>query len=437
VAVGKTLAIVGAGWAGCAAAVAACRAGHQVTLFEASHHAGGRARKIENTSGVSCLDNGQHILIGAYTETLALMQSLGVDMNAAFVRSPLQLLDVQGIGLQLSPSALPPGVLVAAGILRNRAWLWRERWALLQKAVGWQLRGFACPSDWTVERLCQGLPRAVMQGMIEPLCVSALNTPADRASASVFLRVLHDALFAVRGGSDLLIPQVDLSALLPEPALAWLREQDADVRLGERVTHVAQTERGWQVNQGSAFDALILALPHKGAAQLLRSLDSPHTADWLQSAGALQDEAIATVYVQAHTEQGAAHLSRPMLRLRGEPVQFVFDRGQLGNAAGTLALVASAPGSQWSDNAALTQAALAQAQIELAGLGVQRLTHLQTVVEKRATFACTPLLHKPPSRVSPALQNLWVCGDYVDGPYPATLEAAVRSGLAAAQMLQA
>jgi hydroxysqualene dehydroxylase len=434
--VGKTVAVIGAGWAGCAAAVAACRAGHSVTLFEASHHAGGRARRLEGAMRTNAVDNGQHILIGAYTDTLALMRSLGVDLNRAFVRSPLQLVDAHGLGLQLSASALPPGLLVAAGMLRNRAWSMGERLTLLRVALGWQLHGFACPSDWTVSRLCQSLPSAVMQGMIEPLCISALNTPTSRASASVFLRVLHDALFAVRGGADLLIPRVDLSALLPEPALAWLQGQGADVRLGERVTQIAQSAQGWQVNQSARFDALILALPRQGAAHLLRDLNSPHTQDWLARADAMQDEAIATVYVRADTPHGRACLPHPMLRLRGEPVQFVFDRGQLGNSPGTLALVASAPDERWPDNATLTQAAMAQAGQELAALSINRLTHLQTVVEKRATFACTPRLHKPTGRVSFELKNLWVCGDYVDGPYPATLEAAVRSGLAAARSLQ-
>jgi hypothetical protein len=59
-------------------------------------------------------------------------------------------------------------------------------------------------------------------------------------------------------------------------------------------------------------------------------------------------------------------------------------------------------------------------------LGLQQMEVLQTVVEKRATFACTPQLQRPPAQVAP---HVWACGDYVDGPYPATLEGAVRSGV--------
>ena len=64
-------------------------------------------------------------------------------------------------------------------------------------------------------------------------------------------------------------------------------------------------------------------------------------------------------------------------------------------------------------------------------LGLRDLQPVQTVVEKRATFACTPGLLRPPMAIAP---GLWAAGDYIDGPYPATLEGAVRSGLAAARL---
>jgi hypothetical protein len=121
-------------------------------------------------------------------------------------------------------------------------------------------------------------------------------------------------------------------------------------------------------------------------------------------------------------------LPRPMLALRSgpqAPAQFVFDRGQLGGPAGLLAFVVSA---SVGDKDTLERQVLAQAR----GLGLSTLTAVQTVVERRATFACTPGLQRPWLEVMP---GLLACGDYVDGPYPATLEGAVRSGLQAAAHL--
>ena len=77
------------------------------------------------------------------------------------------------------------------------------------------------------------------------------------------------------------------------------------------------------------------------------------------------------------------------------------------------------------DRATLQAQVLTQAQAQL-GL---RLQAVQTIVEKRATFACTPGLLRPAQQIAP---GLLACGDYVAGPYPATLEGAVRSGVAAA-----
>ena len=109
-----------------------------------------------------------------------------------------------------------------------------------------------------------------------------------------------------------------------------------------------------------------------------------------------------------------------------EPAQFVFDRGQLGGPAGLLAFVISA---STGDSATLTQQVLAQAARQL---GLNNLQPVQTIVEKRATFACTPGLQRPAAQIVP---GLLACGDYIAGPYPATLEGAVRSGLAAARSL--
>jgi hypothetical protein len=145
---------------------------------------------------------------------------------------------------------------------------------------------------------------------------------------------------------------------------------------------------------------------------------------WAGEAAALRFEAIATVYAWAPL----ARLPLPMLALRSSaaaPAQFVFDRGALGGPAGLLAFVVSAAAG---DRQSLQANVLAQAQAQL-GLTLQAV---QTVVEKRATFACTPGLMRPTQQIAP---GLLACGDYVAGPYPATLEGAVMSGTAAIRSL--
>ena len=142
-------------------------------------------------------------------------------------------------------------------------WSWADKLSLLKAAIGWQLKGFECAPSLSVADLCQGLSPAAMASLIEPLCVSALNTPTERASGQVFLRVLRDALFLESGGSNLLLPRVDLSALLPDAALAWLTAKGGMARLGARVQNIAPAGSGWAVTADSsaAFDRVVVACP--------------------------------------------------------------------------------------------------------------------------------------------------------------------------------
>ncbi|HYW58082.1 MAG TPA: hydroxysqualene dehydroxylase HpnE [Polaromonas sp.] len=418
-------AVIGAGWAGCAAAVEATRLGQQVTIFEAIRTPGGRARRVDShlPDGTPlALDNGQHILIGAYSETLRLMADLGIDTKAAMLRLPLRMQFPDGTGLRLPRLPTPLDALV--GILLARGWSWQDKKSLLRTAAGWQSGGFACAPELSVAQVCDGLTPTVMAALIEPLCVSALNTPADQASAQVFLRVMQDALFSQSGGSNLLLPRVDLSALLPDAALAWLARQGGEVRLMQRVASLAAEGAGWQID-GAVFDRVILACRPTEAVRLVQTCGVPCEA-WLAQTRALTYEAITTVYAFLP----GARLAQPMLALPasatdgGAPAQFVFDRGQLGGLAGLLAFVVSASNGH---SAVLTTQVLAQADKQL---GLAGLQPVQTIVEKRATFACLPGMQRPGARVLP---GLLACGDYVDGPYPATLEGAVRSGLQAAR----
>lgn len=407
------VAVIGGGWAGIAAAVALDEAGHDVAVFEMAPQLGGRARSVAGTDPAWPHDNGQHILIGAYRDSLALMRRLGVEPARVLRRLPLALPYPGEPGLRLPPGAPLPAFM--RGVLAHRGWPLAARLGLLAAAGGWLARGFRCDARLSVAELCAGMPAAVKRDLVEPLCVAALNTPAAQASARVFLRVLKDALFSGAGGADLLLPARPLSELLAGPATARLGLR---LRLGRRVQRI---EPGWRVD-GEAFDAVVLACTSQEAARLVADI----APDWARTARGLRFEPIVTVYLHG---PGSA-LPQPMLALRDgpeAPAQFVFDQGQLGGAPGRFAFVVSGAAA-WVARGGVAEAVLAQARRELAWATPPTVERLLT--EKRATFACTPGLQRPPARVAP---GLWAAGDYVDGPYPATLEGAVRSGLAAAQ----
>lgn len=419
----RSLAVIGAGWAGLAAAVEATSAGHAVTLFDMAPQAGGRAREVVH-DGLA-LDNGQHILIGAYTQTLRLMREVGVDVDAVLLRTPLRLSEPDGRGLHL-PAGSPLWTF-AAGLLRRKGWTLRDRLALLAAAGGWAAHGFRCDPALTVGELTQGLGDALRRDLIDPLCVAALNTPASEASAAVFLRVLRDALFSGPGSADLLLPRASLGALFPAPASAWLAARGATMRLGTRVQRLERDGAGWRVDD-EHFDAVVLATPPTEAARLVEAI----APDWARRAAAFDHEPIVTVYVQA----GRTRLPEAMLALPGDadaPAQFVFDRGQLGGPAGLLAFVISGA-RPWVDagREATVTATLAQARRTLGALLTGEPELRLYITEKRATFRCVPGLRRPAAEIA---RGLLAAGDHVDGPYPATLEGAVRSGVDAVSRL--
>ena len=394
------LAILGAGWAGMAAAVRAVELGHHVTVFEAARTLGGRARGVALAlpdGREVMVDNGQHILIGAYSDSLRLMRTVGVDPDTALLRRPL---------------------------------------ALLRAALGWQRAGFQCDEQLSVADLCAALPQRLRDEFIEPLCVSALNTPIAQSSAQVFLRVLHDALFSQRGGSNLLLPRVDLSALFPQSAARWISARGARVVAGQRVDALHWEAPHWHID-GQPFDRVLVATSASNAVQIAvqsAQAAAPSIANqlhaWAHGAAQLRHQAITTVYAQAAAP--APRLRAPMLALRpgvDAPAQFVFDRDAITPAAQPTRLLAFVVSDSQGERATLQAAITAQAARHLK----VQVTPLLTITEKRATFACTPGLQRPASAIAP---GLLACGDYIAGPYPATLEGAVRSGLQAAEALR-
>ena len=216
--------VVGGGWAGLAAAVDLVEAGQQVTLREMAPRWGGRARSVP---GEPVCDNGQHILIGAYVETLALMRRVGVDAEAALLRTPCTCPALASPACACPAWAAP--AQLHARVLTHSNWPLSARLALLMRAALW-LMGFKAPPISRWPRLAAGLPAVLARDLVEPLCVAVLNTPACKPALR-FLRVLRDALFSGPGSADLLLPRQPLGQLLPEPAQRWLQARGAQLHL--------------------------------------------------------------------------------------------------------------------------------------------------------------------------------------------------------------
>ncbi len=436
----RTVAVIGAGWAGCAAAVELARRGCDVHVFEAARIAGGRARRIELHGHV--LDNGQHILLGAYRDTLHVMHLVGLEPASLLLRLPLQMrYPEHGDGMQLVAPRLPAPLHMAVGVLRAQGLAIADKLSLARFASAARWMGWQLNVDCTVTELLERFDQTdrLTRLMWRPLCIASLNTPPERASARVFLNVLRDSLAAKRQASDMLLPRVDLSALFPDAALAYVEKHGGSVTLGAHVRQISNDEGRWHIH-GDGIDALHDTLHDRPYDAVVVATSPSHARALLADLAEVPDydhEPITTCYLQYDAHVVLPH---PFLALQDDPSvrhwgQFVFDRGQLdATQAGLLAVVVSASEEAIADgHEALVKEVCAQLAQTLQMPALAHPVWGKAVTEKRATFACVPDLKRPPNAT--AHRGLWLAGDYTEGDYPATIEGAVRSGLAAAAQL--
>ena len=429
----ERVAVIGAGWAGCAAAVHLAEAGVHVMLLDQAHTLGGRARTV--TIDGLALDNGQHLLLGAYGATLRMLERVhGRASEALFARLPLTLVP---FGKLASPSVVAapqprPWRLVAA-VARAHGFTWGERLSIVRTMRA--VRRALPPVHATVQEwLATGAPR-VYATLWAPLCTAALNTPAARASARIFANVLRRAFGADVQDSDFLLATAQLGAVLPDPAAAFVVRHGGVVRRGTRVRAVVEHADGVTLATGhdtlSADAAIVAVGPHQLAAL---GVHTPSGAwnELRRCTDRFTYESTTTIYLGYRDP--AVH--PPIARLDDAPGQWVFERGKVtldGRSLHLLAVVISGSGAHdHLDHGTLVAAADAQLRRALPALSP--LAFGRVIAERRATYACTPGVTRPMAgSITPRIA---LAGDYTHPELPATLEAAVASGaVAAAEVL--
>ena len=413
------VAIVGGGWAGLACAVALADAGIAVQLHESAKQLGGRARRVD-WNGIP-LDNGQHLMVGAYRETLRLLARLGTE--GLLEQRPLELA-VPGFRLRLPRLPAPLNLIV--GLLGARGLSLKDKLAAARFMNVLKDCAFRLPRDEPAHRLLarHQQPEHLVERLWGPICIAALNTPLEQASAQVFCNVLRDSLAGERADSDLVFNRADLGRLLPDAASEFIRQRGGSVHLASKVDRVIRLDGGFRLaGPEIRAEQVVLATHPARLGDLLAEL--PEAADSVAQASGYDWQPILTLWLRFET---APAFPFPMLGLGGGHAPWAFERNDL--APGLVAVVVSAEGPHlaWAPEL-LRDRYLALLEKQIGPLPA--LLDWKTLVEKRATFACVPHLRRPGNAT--ALPGLHLAGDYTAGDYPATLEGAVQSGLACAR----
>ncbi|UOP05203.2 hydroxysqualene dehydroxylase HpnE [Conchiformibius kuhniae] len=415
------VAVVGAGWAGLAAA-ANLADNADVVLFEAGRTAGGRARTVASRNGFSFLDNGQHLLLGAYHGVFDLLRRVGAE--TAHRREAMNW-QMHG-GMKLHTAPLPAPLHLLWGVLFARNLPAHRKYGLLRHMRAlrhWHKNGLPDQTVGEWLRARQVCAASVAQ-FWQPLVLAALNTPVQTASLRVLANVLADGVWRKRGDSDFCLPNRDLGAFFVEPVLRYLVAHGGEFVPQCRIGRLRRDDDGAYRLAGRTFDAAVLAVaPQHLAALLPEALFAPHADTF----AAMRHHAITTVYLRYRER---VRLPAVMTGVSDGTAHWLIDRSRL-NGANEIAAVISvseqygidAPG-QWYERVC------ADVRRVCPQLG-EAVAH-QVITEKRATVAAEA------GRVLPDVsawraQGLYAAGDWLHPRYPATLEAAVQSGSEAAR----
>lgn len=432
------IAIIGGGCAGLSAAAALVERGYKVTVLEASSQLGGRARSVvvENKDLMQLLDNGQHILLGAYHETLALLQKIGVNESQVFQRLPLQIDMISGTAKSAfslkSAHYLPAPLNLLFGFLNCKGLNFSERMAAIKLMRYLKASHYEVISDRPLYRFLTSHHQTMrlIELLWEPLCLAALNTPIENASTRIFLNVLRDTFTGHKKNSDFLLPRLDLSQVISNPLSHYIQSKGGVIRLNQRIRHLQIENDGFSLetrDEKTHFSHVVIATSPARVDRLLAPF--PQLRHVLEQTQNFQYQPIYTIYLQYAPE---TRLPSVMTGLTGLIGQWVFDRGQLCNQKGLLAVIVSAEGKHQKlsqDDLALQ---IAKELNRAFPFLTKPLWH-KVIAEKRATFACSPNLSRPANKTP--LANLFLAGDYTYPDYPATIEGAIRSGIKCAELI--
>ncbi len=458
--------IIGAGWAGLSAAITCIEAGKTVALFDAAPQGGGRARHlaVQFSDDLEVdLDNGQHLLIGAYTSCAAMMKKVNAQ---PLLRNRLSLQTEAGIFLK---SEVPDGLVEkwldallpampkrGISFIKAKGFSTADKIAIMnalarlsvgRKTACWD--GY-CQTSETVEALLVRLkqPQTLLQNFWNPLCIATMNTMPHQADAATFCRVLRDTFGnPIFEASDFLLPATHLGASFPEPALAWLQTKGCHIQLRTSITSIkraSEPDSAIVINELIEAKKLILAIPPNNAHRLLKTLNKTEVLDAsLVPLANFDYLPIATVYLAWELADIAQKIPTIYmlndLRSQARPGQWLFNRGVVRTKNKQYAL-ASVVVSAWDSSVSLEELSnqVRRQVASIDNLPLPEADLAKAIVDKKATLACTPDRPKlfgdylqtlgTEQTVGKLFDGIFLAGDYCYPLYPATLEGAVRSG---------
>jgi squalene-associated FAD-dependent desaturase len=444
------IAVLGAGWAGFAAAVHLAANGCRPVVLEKRNVPGGRAYSYTDPETGDVLDNGPHIFLGCYSATLEFLKTVGAGAGIRFTRNlKIDFVDRERGPFRFRCPNLPSPLHLLFGLLGIGGLDRIDRLRALR--VGPALRRTRRSNHSELEDMTlldwlqgHGQNASIRRAVWDPIAIAALNETTELSSAAVFARVLDEAFLSGKR-SAVGLGGFGLSDIFAGPAIEFLNRRESEVKFRAGVSRIEIGPAGvdgLEFGDGSRLvaDAYISTLP---AAEFVAALpaDSPATDPYFERITGLASSPIVSV----HLWYDRAFLDEPFVGMLGTRTQWLFDRWSIFGPGGRGAAAGSPPpGAGYSavisaardfiDWSASDIIAMAEEDIAASfpASAPARLLRARVVKERHATIS--PAVGS--SRLRPAARgpvpNLFLGGDWTDTGLPGCIEGAVRSGLRAA-----
>jgi squalene-associated FAD-dependent desaturase len=399
------VAVVGGGLAGLSAALELVDHGLAVELYEARPTLGGAVQTLPRRDGdpEPPPDNGQHIALGCFTEYRRFLERIGEGGSLRRLRLELPVIDERGRSASITPSPL--------ALLRYGHLPLGDRLRILHALARW---GDSRGPTFADALRARGQSQRAIDRFWDVFIRPALNLRSEEASAEAGDFTVRTALLVNRRDSDLLLPAKPLGEMHGDAAGRALQAAGAPVHTGARVERLDKLDA----------EAVVVAVPPRESARLLGEAEP-----------ALEDSPIVSV----HLWFDRALLSHPLAALLGSDAHWVFDRGALTGhepERGQYLTVVSSGAPELMELRG--RELVDRIAGELTGrLGAAELLWSRVSREPAATIAVRPGSERERPGPDTARPNVTRAGAWTATGWPATMEGAVRSGVAAARALTA
>lgn len=439
---GNNVLIIGAGAAGISAAIKLAEAGYIVTVIESRNSPGGRARSSKNSDSGDDIDNGQHLLIGAYTYFLDTLEKLGTLKHLTFQRNLVTKFFLPNGGYDILNAFKPLGKLgILIGFLNLKILSYSDKFYLSLLMLKIHFGGLQTNNKTALELLKENnQSNRLIEYLWKPIILATQNAQPEIASAGILIEVLREAFMSSAENARLIFPNIGLSGLF-EPFGSWLEQRGGVIRYGALCNRLLFDEEvcaGAVLKTGETLtaDFIVSAIPPHNLMKILP--DSILCTSFFSKLGQIEYSPIISVYLW-FDKSITNDIFGAML---GTSVQWFFNRNRIISsfdndknlACYTLTISAA---NDYIDLPAqeIVNICLNDLQKLFPKTNTANLLYSKVIKEKRATMLITPESESLRLSNRTPISNFIIAGDWTGTKLPATLESAAKSGVLCANQI--